>query len=244
VLFLVAASCSATAQPGRAARPPGYFEAEHAFSRLGLDQRIKLQIMLATAGYWNAVPNATFSKRLFDSIVRFQNESGYMPTGHINEGQFEHLLDLGAPKLALWGFREIAHPERGRPIWIPVGLGMRSEHTRFGLSFREPQDRLQVKYNYYPRTSLRVAFEHLVTKFQSEGTHIHYKVLRPDFFAISSTRSNGVDGYLRYHEDGSGILGFSMFWENARGVVSGERVAVLTSGSLWTVPPWRSRARC
>jgi S1-C subfamily serine protease len=239
MLFALAMLCAlavpAASQPGAAARPPGYFDAERAFFGLSIEGRIKLQVILAAAGYWNAVPNVDFSKRLFDSIVRFQNENGYAPNGSLDEKQFERLFDLAGSKLALWGLREVAHPERGRPIWVPMGLGLRGERTRNGLSFREPQDRLRMAYNYFPNTDLQAAFAHLVNKFQGEGTQIHYKVLRPDFFAISSTTSAGVDGYMRYHEDGSGILGFTMFWDNSKGVVGGERVAVLTSGSLWAI---------
>jgi serine protease Do len=231
VLALLALGFPAFAQSG--ARPLGYAQAEQAFDELRIEERVKLQVILTAAGYWNAVPTGTFSKRLFEAIARFQNENGFAPSGRLGEKQFERLLEISAPKLALWGLREISHPERRRSIWVPVGLGMHGERTRYGLSFREPQDRLRLSFNYYPGTDLRAAFAHLVTKFQSEGTFIHYKVLRADFFAISSTSAAGVDGYLRYHDDGTGILGFSMFWDNAKGVVNAERVAVLTSASLW-----------
>ena len=33
---------------------------------------------------------------------------------------------------------------------------------------------------------------------------------------ISATTATGEDKYLRYHQDGSGILGFVAFWNNAQ----------------------------
>ena len=92
---------------------------------------------------------------------------------------------------------------------------------------------MRASLQFFPKTQLRGAFEHLIDKMQSEGTTVHYKVLRPDFFAISSTNTSGVDAYMRYHAESNGILGFSLFWDNSKGNVSGERIAVLASGSLW-----------
>ena len=231
---LCALAAPAAAQSG-GARPPGYAEAEQAFLRLGVEQRVKLQIRLAAAGYWTTVvPNLDFSRRLFDAVARFQSENGFPPSGSLDGKQSARLIELADEQFALWGFREVAHPERGRPIWVPMGLGLRSERTDSGLKFRDPQDRLGMAYSHFPRLGLRTMFARLVTRLQAEGAQINYKVLRPDFFAISSTL-RGVDSYMRYHEDGRGILGFTLVWDNSKGVVGGERLAVLTSTSLWAV---------
>ena len=56
---------------------PGYVQAEEAFVHMTLDQRLKLQRLLAAAGYWPAVPDADFSARLFDAILRFQVDNGF-----------------------------------------------------------------------------------------------------------------------------------------------------------------------
>ncbi len=51
---------------------PGYAQAEDAFMRLTLDERVKLQVLLTAAGYWPAVPDADFNTRLFNAILRFE----------------------------------------------------------------------------------------------------------------------------------------------------------------------------
>lgn len=51
---------------------PGYLQAADAFMGLSLDQRVKLQILLTAAGYWPAVPDADFSGRLFNAVLRFE----------------------------------------------------------------------------------------------------------------------------------------------------------------------------
>jgi S1-C subfamily serine protease len=51
---------------------------------------------------------------------------------------------------------------------------------------------------------------------------------------VSSSLPNGVDKYVRYHQDGANVTGFTLFWNNANGNVSGERIAILMSASLWS----------
>src|SRR4051794_5529177 len=75
-------------------------------------------------------------------------------------------------------------------------------------------------------------YKDLLTKFRGQGDTIHYSVLKPDFFVISKTSPEGSDAYMRCHAEGTGILGFSLFWNNAAGNASGERIEILTSGSL------------
>jgi hypothetical protein len=55
---------------------PGYPQAEDSFMQLNLDERVKLQVFLTAAGYWPAVPDANFSTRLFNAILRFEVDSG------------------------------------------------------------------------------------------------------------------------------------------------------------------------
>ena len=53
------------------ATPPGYETARAVFLQLDEYQRVRLQIILTAAGFWPAVPNKSFSDRLFSAIVKF-----------------------------------------------------------------------------------------------------------------------------------------------------------------------------
>jgi len=228
-LLLIAAHPASARQ----SLPPTYYEAERVFqTALEVDNRVLFQILLTGAGYLNAVPSEDFTPRLFEAIQRFQQENGFEPNGVLKPEQVERVLARVAPKFKEWGFREISHPTRGRTIWVPVGLGLTPERTKNGLSFKDPLDRLTLNYAFLPNVPVRAAFEDLLTKFHGQGDTIHYSVLKPDFFVISKTSPEGSDAYMRYHAEGTGILGFSLFWNNAAGNVSGERIAILTSGSL------------
>jgi serine protease Do len=55
--------------------------------------------------------------------------------------------------------------------------------------------------------------------------------MRNGFFAIFSEK-NGTKEYLRYHQDGAGLLGFTTFWRNDDAPLYGGRIMTLVSGSL------------
>ncbi len=70
--------------------------------------------------------------------------------------------------------------------------------------------------------------------FGQEGGKIHYRVIRDGWFVISATTPDGIDHYMRYHQDGTHVTGFTLSWNNNNGNVAGERIAVLMSASLWS----------
>ncbi len=135
----------------------------------------------------------------------------------------------------MWNFRQISHPMRGRPIWMPQGMGLQQYPNKNGLSYRDPQGRFRVLYNYFPDITAEFVYADTLNKMKMDGTFVHYSVIKDGWFVISATSAIGEDRYLRYHQDGSGILGFVAFWNNANGVVNGERIAVLMSASLGSV---------
>ncbi len=46
----------------------------------------------------------------------------------------DRLLAAARPMFNMWEFRQIGHPTRGRPIWIPQGMGLRPYQNKNGLS--------------------------------------------------------------------------------------------------------------
>jgi serine protease Do len=73
-------------------------------------------------------------------------------------------------------------------------------------------------------------YNYILTKISGEGQNISYRVMRNGFFAIFSEK-DGASEYLRYHQDGAGLLGFTMFWRNDDPPLYGGRVVALVSGS-------------
>ncbi|MCB8819549.1 serine protease [Microvirga rosea] len=229
ILFLMASIGATSAQ----SRPQGYADAERAFTQFTVDERIKLQVLLTANGYWPAVPNVNLSNRLFEAIQQFQRETGRSPTGVIDEDQVKQLLNNALPLLQTWNFRSISHPTRGHPIWVPLGLGLTAERTAAGTLWKDPLQRTSLGYSHFPRTSLEANYRRTAYEIVSEGGQIHFKVNKPDFFVISYSTANGLDGYMRYHQDGDGILGFLLLWKNSEYSLHMERVATLVSGSFW-----------
>lgn len=217
-------------------RTPEFTYAESLFNEnLDFRTRVMTQVLLIATGHQNSVPTEQFGLRTFAALKRFQSESNLRPDGVANRATTDRLSDAGRANLETWDFRLIAHPRQGRPIWLPQGMGLRSVANRNGVSFHDPHGRLRVAYNHFPGVRAEAAYGDLLDKMRREGHTVHYSVGKDGWFVISATSLRGEDQYVRYHQDADGILGFTLFWNNAQGNVSGERIAILMSASLGSV---------
>ncbi|GJE62542.1 S1C family serine protease [Methylobacterium trifolii] len=217
-------------------RAPEFYRAEAYFNSSSFEDRIAAQVLLIAAGYQNVVPTERFSLRTFEAINRFEADGRFSHIdGMLTKNVMDKLFDAAAPMLRMWDFRPTSHPVKGAQIWMPFGMGLRRVPSKNGISLDDPGGRLKVGYNYFENVFVEQAYQDLVEKMVRNRTTIHYKVFKEGWFVISATTSEGTDQYTRYHQDGSGILGFTLFWNTAQGEVSGERVAVLMSASLGSV---------
>ncbi|KQO74528.1 peptidoglycan-binding protein [Methylobacterium sp. Leaf88] len=217
-------------------RTPEFTYAESVFNE-GLDfrARVMVQVLLIATGHQNSVPTEQFGLRTFTALKRFQNENNLRPDGAANRMTTDRLYEAGRANLDSWSFKLTSHPWRGRPIWMPQGMGLRSVTNKNGLSYHDPNGRLRVAYNHFQGVGAEVAYSDLLEKMRRDRFVVHYSVIKDGWFVISATTPSGEDEYVRYHQDGDGILGFTLFWNNERGNVSGERVAILMSASLGSV---------
>ena len=214
--------------------PTSYGEAENAFMGMSLDQRIKMQVLLTAAGYWPAVPTASFSTRLFDAIEKFQGDNGFVALGVLNNEQMEKLQLVGGSYLNRWNFEAIKHPMANVEVWVPMGLPMFERLTPAGLAFTNSSYGVLLAYDFYPEFNLRFSFEALLSKLRRNGSTIYYtKLYQGDFFVVSYS-DGGTDAYVRYHQLGTGGIGFSLYWNHNATDAHIERIATLISGSLWS----------
>ncbi len=219
-----------------ATKTPIYYSAESYFNdKYSLRERVVAQVMLIAAGHQNIVPTESLQLKTFEGTRDFQAVNGLQATGLLDRPTLNRLFESTRPLFDLWDFQEVGHPARGRPIWIPQGMGVQRIITKNGVMFKEPNDRFQVSYNFYSGQSSSQMYEWLLGNMQRSGTRVHYSAIKDGWFVISATTLQGFDEYLRYHDDGTGTLGFTAIWNNEKGVVSGERIAVLMSASLGSV---------
>jgi serine protease Do len=129
---------------------PAYVQAEDAFVHLTLDQRIKLQVLLTAAGYWPAVPDENFSTRLFNAILRFEGDNGFVPLGILNDPQMDRLKSVAAPYLNAWRFEVVKHPMINNQIWVPMGLPLEEEPSTTGLRFVNRPLGVVLTYDFFP----------------------------------------------------------------------------------------------
>lgn len=233
-IVFVAFVALALVTPRAEARSFQYVVAARGFSALSLGNRALLQVLMTAAGYFNGVPVPSFTRRLFKGTKRFQAENGYPATGVLTRDEFDRLFRIATRKFDEWGFQKVAHPTRGHPIWIPLGLGLVATRNPDGIIWTDPRRRISISYTTVPNVGIDANFLALSDEVASAGATVHYKVIKHDWFVISYTRPNGVDGYMRYHQDGQNVTGFTLEWDNAKGIVNGERIAIIMSGSLWS----------
>jgi S1-C subfamily serine protease len=231
---MMGALLSASTSAGAQANASTFEEARAAFASAPVESRITLQILLTAAGYWNAVPNETFGKRLFASIQRFQSENGFPPTGVLDKSQVEKLARDGVNWLANWGFRPVKHPSRSVSIWVPFGLGVQAERNSQGVTYRDPNGRITLHFTSVPNAGIADNYRAVLNLVTSERAKIHYNVIKDGWYVVSATAQDGTDYYLRYHQDRTNVTGFTLSWKNTNGIVHGERIAILMSGSLWS----------
>ncbi len=216
-------------------RPPGYYEAERAYQTvLSAQQRVFLQVLLTGAGYWNAVPNENFNGRLFKAIQTFQRENGFAANGIFSTDQLDRLFGVATAKYDMWGFSRVQHPSRRVSIWVPLGLGLRAVRNEFGIRYNDPEGRLTVDFTTVPNAPVSANYAAILAKIAQDGGQVHFRVMKDGWFVVSASTPDGMDHYLRYHQDGANVTGFTLSWRNASGEISGERIAVLMSGSLWS----------
>lgn len=234
--FVLTGYLSEAAQSSANPTPPaGYTEAQQAFEGIYTEQeRVTLQIFLTSAGYWDAVPNEHFNKRLFNAIQRFQSDNGFAPNGILDGRALDRLTEIAVPMLKLWGFKKVYHPTRNQWIWIPLGLDLTASRTNMGLEYSDSRKRIFIYYLTAANADIASNFRGLLASLVQDGDTIHYKYLASTWYVISVSTPGGIDQYLRYHQDGGNVTGFSVSWNNANGDIGGDRIATLMSGSLWS----------
>lgn len=232
VVLAVMALLSAPASAQTRGDDPYFNAAQASFNGLQVDTRLWLQLFLTSAGHWPAVPNVTYSRRLFDATQQFQLSRGEAPTGILTKPQIDQMLASASSVLTGWRMRWVPHPTRGRQLWVPIGLDLQATRTDLGVDLREPRNRFRLKFNAIPSATVKATYDATLREMVGSGDTINFKVLRNDFFVITGNQGR-YSRYVRYHTDGDSILGFDMSWSDDDAPVYGNRLVTVISGSLW-----------
>ncbi|GLK85473.1 serine protease [Ancylobacter defluvii] len=212
-----------------ATSPPAKLEtARTAFRALPLQERLDIQSLLTVNGYWSAVASDTFGPKLMAAIQEFQTASGFEPTGILTAEQREALRAKASPLLRLWDLSPVRHPSASATLWVPSGIGLKPTADKNGIIYKGIADDFSIAFLRFRSVDLEFAYRLLRREMLvSDGMSIDYEVIKDDFFVLAASKGN-LSAYMRYHATGSGIVGFSMFWEDGT-PLRGERLVVLIS---------------
>jgi serine protease Do len=210
-------------------RPFNYSQAERIFNELPLDAKALLQLYLIAQGTSVTVPLDTYGTRLHDSMSRYQASRGLQGGGVLNRETIEALRRETEPLFRTWDLQPLSHPVYGRPIWAPMGLGLRVTRTKEGVTAKTPDESMTLMYDYYQGQHAEI-YPDFVRFLQQRGFNVSYKLLRNDFFVVSGSRDNFFV-YVRFHAHQNGALGFIFFYPSNVSLRT-DRLTNLISSSL------------
>lgn len=206
-----------------------YQAAEAAFQRMPAQERHMIAIMLAALGHYNGLATGEFNRRLHQSIVSYQRESGSDATGILTTEQHEKLKLAGAQVLVGFGLKEVVHPSANAKLFVPLKIVETQNRTARGLAYEG--NAAAVDFSHYAPAD--ASYSELYSRLSLVGPNrqITYKVFRDQFFIVAGSY-NGREFYSRFQPNGaSGATGFTLSWDASQLAV-GDRLAVLMSNLL------------
>ena len=228
----LASSLSVPANAQTQSRPQTYGDALARFNSYSTLERISLQLLLSAEGSWPAVPNRDFSMRLFNAITQFQKSNGFQPDGVLTPEQISRLNSITRPYFERWGLVEVFHPVRPHSIWVPRRLLDKETRTKDGLDYQSSTNSLKISFDYL-QGDLETFYKTLMSD-RKINRIVSYRVLRRDFFVLVLAHENGNRTYVRFHKDGTGLVGFYASWSSRDTFIRGDQLVTLISSQLYS----------
>ena len=209
-----------------------YAKARRAFELLPADGRMRLEVFLIAAGYLSAAANERFSGRVLKAIQDVQRAGGLVPDGIVSEPALARLHAEAGPFLKKWDMQQRFHIFTMRKLWVPVGIVQIAEPIGTGMRYADPFGRLRMEHSFIEDSGLASSYRQSLERARTEGGTVRFRIIRPDFYTVTWASAEGGGGYVRYHRAGTGLYGFSLFWDKAAGDLKPDRIATLVSMSL------------
>ncbi|MBG6209248.1 S1-C subfamily serine protease [Labrenzia sp. EL_126] len=207
-----------------------YAQSKEWFYSQSYEDRIATQLLLIFTGDYVAIVDATFGKRTYEAVLKFQNRHGFATDGALDQREADKLWAEGGAVMNKLGFEFRDEPSSGVTLGIPESLFSSVAPTRRGFRW-EAKDRLveleTLKIPHY-ETDYRKLYDRLSS--ESRTRQVEYKLLRNDYFIVSG-KTKGKNFYLRLFRTNGDTRGFSLSWDDGLGVLM-DRVAVAMSNSL------------
>src|ERR671933_2746605 len=185
ILFAIAAVLCLVASPPEArAESADYRDAEAQFLRLPRQARYELQMLLAAAGYWDAVGTDRYSRKLFDAVRYAQGLFGFRPNGLLSKELIERIHEKADPVLLGWDLKEVRHPTIGTPLWVPAGLPLDVEKTKVGLNLKSKDSSILIVFDFFKSISLREGFSTVLEISKKDRHNVLHKSINDDDFVV------------------------------------------------------------
>ncbi|HEX2726913.1 MAG TPA: peptidoglycan-binding domain-containing protein [Beijerinckiaceae bacterium] len=217
----------------------GYSEARRAFDSLPVQDRMRLEMLLVAAGYLRPAANERFSAPLLQAIQDFQRDNGLAPDGVLSGTAVARLQAEAGPFLTSWDMQQRFHIFTMQELWVPVGLLQIAQPISTGMRYTDPFGRARMEHSFIEDGALAASYRRSLETARAERGTVTFRIIRPDFYTVAWTSADGGGTYMRYHRSGTGLYGFSLFWNRTARTLEPDRIATLVSMSL----TWALRGR-
>lgn len=207
-----------------------YPQAKRYFERLSSSDQAQIILGLIGTGDFVGLIDFGFTKRLYRSILAFEQRSGTLADGMMTPTELSRLdKDAGRFYVEI-GADWVRLPASGSELLVPQRLFDSQTSTENGLDFERSDRNLSLSFFAYP--SGEKTFEALYAKMSapSDRRQVTYNRLKPGYFVVSGTY-RGRSFYTWVSRVEGGSSGFTLAWSSSWEAM-GSKLSILLANSF------------
>ncbi|MBX3520730.1 MAG: trypsin-like peptidase domain-containing protein [Xanthobacteraceae bacterium] len=199
--------------------------AQQAFSRLSLQEKYRIEQLLAIADFWDAVTFDQLTDRLFAALTNYQEAIGAPITGVLTTEQLQLLHEKSSEALRLWNLVVITHPVANAKLWVPKGLNFdfKAEGGTYVLTSKD----FGASIVMGSVTGTLDEFYRFTLDRRQRDSQVPYHVSTRKFFVVVSDRGD-VRRYSRFADTDAGVVGFTLIYRRTDPIF-GDQLATIMS---------------
>ncbi|WP_161957402.1 S1 family peptidase [Aestuariivirga litoralis] len=207
-----------------------YPQARSYFESLSSSEQAEIVLGLIGTGDFVGLIDYGFTKRLYRSILAFEQRSGALVDGMITPSE-RNLLSREADRFYTeTGADWVRLPETGSDLLVPLRLFDTQTTTDHGLAYERSDKNLSLSFFAYPRGEK--TFEALYEKMSepTERRQISYNTLKTNYFVVSGAY-RGRNFYTWVSRIQGGSSGFTLAWSGSWDTMGG-KLSILLANSF------------
>lgn len=207
-----------------------YPQAKRYYEGLSSSDQAEIVIGLIGTGDFVGLIDYGFTKRLYRSILAFEQRSGSLADGMIMPSERTLLSREAERFFAETGADWVRLPVSGSDLLVPLRLFDSQTTTDHGLAYERADENLSLSFFAYPIGEK--TFEALYAKMgaPTDRRQISYNAVKPNYFVVSGTY-RGRNFYTWVSRIQGGSSGFTLAWRGSWDAM-GSKLSILLANSF------------